>query len=301
MRVFLTGATGYIGRAVALAFRRAGHEVFGLCRSADKAAGLARQEVHPVLGDLGQPQSYASVAAACSVLVHTAADIPGGVVGPDRAALDVFLTAAKTGPRPKTLVYTSGVWVNGDTGSEPVDETTPLKPARLVAWRPAHEQLVLEAEGARGLVLRPGCVYGGPGGLTGNWFAQAQREKGVRVVGDGRNRWAMVHVEDLAEAYVRAAESDLAGEVLNVTDRSRSTVGEMAAAAGAAAGATGPPVYVPVEEAARKMGDLAEALALDQHVDSRKAVRRLGWQPRHGGFLDGVATYFEAWKAHQAS
>jgi hypothetical protein len=55
-----------------------------------------------------------------------------------------------------------------------------------------------------------------------------------------------------------------------------------------------------VEEAARKMGDLAEALALDQHVDSRKAVRRLGWQPRHGGFLDGVATYFEAWKAHQA-
>jgi hypothetical protein len=48
------------------------------------------------------------------------------------------------------------------------------------------------------------------------------------------------------------------------------------------------------------MGDFAEALTLDQHVDSRKAVRRLGWQPRHGGFLDGVVTYFEAWKAHQA-
>ena len=45
----------------------------------------------------------------------------------------------------------------------------------------------------------------------------------------------------------------------------------------------------------------AEALTLDQHVDSGKAVRRLGWQPRHGGFLDGVATYFEAWKAHQAT
>ncbi len=301
MRVFLTGATGYIGTAVALAFRRAGHEVWGLCRSADKMAALARQEIHPVLGDLGRPQSYAAVAADCSVLVHAAADIPGGMVGPDRAALDSFLAAAKTGPQPKTLVYTSGVWVNGNTGSQPADETTPLKPARVVAWRPAHEQLILQAAGARGLVLRPGCVYGRQGGLTGTWFAAAQRERVVRVIGDGRNRWAMVHLDDLAEAYVRAAESDLAGEVFNVTDRSRCTVGEMAAAAGGAAGLTAPLEQVPLEAAARKMGDLAEALTLDQHVDSRKAVRRLGWQPRHGGFLDGVATYFEAWKAHQAT
>ncbi|HKC11558.1 MAG TPA: NAD-dependent epimerase/dehydratase family protein [Vicinamibacteria bacterium] len=301
MRVFLTGATGYIGNAVAMAFRGAGHEVWGLCRSAEKMAALARQEIHPVAGDLGRPQSYAAAAAECSVLVHAAADLQAGMVGPDRATLDAFLAAARTGSQPKTLVYTSGVWVYGDTGAPPVDETTPLKPARAVAWRPAHEQLVLQAAGARGLVLRPGCVYGRQAGLTGNWFAGAHREKVVRVIGDGRNRWAMVHVDDLADAYVRAAESDLAGEVFNVTDRSRDTVGEMAAAAGAAAGITAPLEHVPLEAAARKMGDFAEALTLDQHVDSGKAVRRLGWQPRHGGFVDGVATYFEAWKAHQAT
>ena len=298
MRVFLTGATGYIGNAVAMAFRRAGHEVWGLCRSAEKMAALARQEIHPVPGDLGRPQSYAAVAAECSVLVHAAADVQAGMVGPDRAALDAFLAAARTGSQPKSLVYTSGVWVYGSTGARPVDETTPLKPARVVAWRPAHEQLVLQA--ARGLVLRPGCVYGRQGGMTGNWFAGAQREEVVRVIGDGRNRWTMVHVDDLADAYVRAAESDLAGEVFSATYRSCSRVGEMAAAACAAAGITAPLEYVPLEAAARKM-DFAEALTLDQHVDSGKAVRRLCWLPRHGGFLDGVATYFEAWKAHQAT
>jgi nucleoside-diphosphate-sugar epimerase len=301
MKVFLTGATGYVGNAVALALRRAGHEVFGLCRSADKATALARQEIHPVLGDLGRPASFAARAAESSVLVHAAADLKGGMVGPDRAALDVLLAAAKEGPQPKTLIYTSGVWVHGQTGSQPADETTPLKPARAVAWRPAHEQRVLEAKGVRGLVLRPGCVYGRQGGLTGSWFAEAERDKVVRVIGDGRNRWAMVHLDDLAELYVRAAESDLGGEVFHVTDRSRSRVVEMAAAAAGVAGITRPLEHVPLEEAARTMGDLAEALTLDQHVDSSKAVRRLGWQPRHGGFLDGVATYFEAWKAHQAS
>ena len=57
---------------------------------------------------------------------------------------------------------------------------------------------------------------------------------------------------------------------------------------------------MPAEEAGKAMGDFADCLALDQHVDGRKAVRLLGWQPRHGGFVDGVLEYFEAWKAHQA-
>jgi nucleoside-diphosphate-sugar epimerase len=149
----------------------------------------------------------------------------------------------------------------------------------MVAWRPEHERLVLENPGVRGLVVRPGCVYGLAGSLTGRWFESAESGE-AEVVGDGTNRWAMVHAHDLADAYVRLAESAYAGEIFNVTDRSRSTAGEM-------------------EEAAKTMGDLATSLALDQHVDSRKAVSRLGWQPRHGGFVDGVDTYYAAWKARQ--
>src|SRR6059058_3796117 len=214
MRVFVTGATGYVGFAVASALRRAGHDVYGLTRAAAKAPQLARQEIRPVIGDIGDPKSYADTAEDCSVLVH--------------AAFDALIEAGRRGSQPKTLIYTSGVWVHGDSGEKLVDETSPLDPIKLVAWRPAHEQLVLQAKGVRGLVMRLGCVYGGRGGLTGDWFAAAAAGKAPTVVGSGHNRWTMVHLDDLADAYVRAAESGRAGEVFDVTDRSRATVLEMA-------------------------------------------------------------------------
>ena len=109
----------------------------------------------------------------------------------------------------------------------------------------------------------------------------------------------MVHADDLADAYVRAAESGLTSEIFNVTDRSRFTALEMATAAARAAGFRGDVRPTPLEEARKTMGDFAEALALSQHVDARKTVRLLGWQPRHGGFLDDVDLYYHAWKASQ--
>ncbi len=298
MRVFLTGATGYIGWSVARALRRAGHEVHGLCRSDGRANAVARGELLPVVGDVTQPQDWIRAAESCSVLVHAAADPQNGAAA-DRAAIAALLDAAESGPGPKTLVYTSGVWVYGSTGRRAAEETDALAPLGLVSWRPAHERMVLEASHVKGLVLRPGCVYGGRGGLTGMWFAGALREETVRVVGDGTNRWAMVHADDLADAYVRAIESGIHGEVFNVVDRSRDTVGEMAGAAAQIAGRPGAVRHVTVAEASQSLGAFAEALAVDQHVDARKAVRRLGWQPRHGGFVDGIAGYFAAWAAHQ--
>src|SRR5213594_2853023 len=226
MRVFVTGATGYVGFAVATALRRAGHDVYGLTRGAAKASQLARQEIHPVQGDIGDPKSYADAAEECSVLVHAAFESSASAVAKDKSAIDALIEAGRRGARPKTLIFTSGAWVHGDTGDRMVDETTPLNPIKLVAWRPAHEQLVLEASGVRGLVIRAGCVYGGAGGLTAQWFA-----KPGAVVGEGRNRWTMVHLDDLACAYVRAAESGLGGEIFNVTDRSRFTVLELTTAA----------------------------------------------------------------------
>jgi nucleoside-diphosphate-sugar epimerase len=299
MRVFVTGATGYIGGAVAGALRRAGHDVRGLVRTAEKARQLRRHEIEPVIGDIARPGSYHEALDDCAVLVHTAADHAAGTVEPDRVAIDTLLASGARGAQPKTLIYTSGVWVYGDTGPRAADETTPVTPARKVDWRPAHERLVLNSPGVRGVVVRPGCVYGLAGGLTGMWFESAEREGSASVVGSGANRWAMVHVHDLADAYVRLAVAGLGGEVFNVTDRSRATVGEMADAAARAAGHPDPVRLVPVEEAAVTMGELADCLALDQHVDARKAVQRLGWHPRHGGFLDGVETYYAAWKARQ--
>ncbi len=300
MKVFITGATGYIGFNAALALRCAGHEVWGLARSGEKAVALSKNEIHSVLGEMQKPATYASIAEQCSVLIHAAVDYQAGVVAPDKLLIETFLNAAKRGAQPKAFIYTSGVWVNGNTGDQLVDETAPLNPKALVAWRPAHEQMVLQASGMRTIVLRPGCVYGKQGGLTGMWFNSAYNEKALRVIGDGHNRWAMVHVDDLADAYVRAVESNLSGEIFNIVDRSRASVREIARAVARVTNYSGEIHYMPVAEAAKTLGDFAECLALDQHLDGRKAVRLLGWQPKHGGLADGIESYFEAWRAAQA-
>ncbi len=136
MKVFITGATGYVGFNVASAFRRAGHEVWGLARSEEKARKLIQHEIHPVIGSMQKPESYLKTAEECSVLVHAASDMSGDMVDLDRRTIETFLRASKAGVRPKTVIYTSGVWVHGNTGDRLVDETSPLSPARLVAWRP---------------------------------------------------------------------------------------------------------------------------------------------------------------------
>jgi nucleoside-diphosphate-sugar epimerase len=299
MKVFITGATGYIGFNVAKAYRRAGHEVWGLTRSEEKARILCRHEIRPVVGSMQQTDGWEVPAKDCSVLIHAAVDYQTDPFALDKQTVEFLLSLARQGPRPKTLIYTSGVWVYGSTHGALVDETTPLNPPKMVARRPATEELVLSAGELRGLVIRPGCVYGYQGGLTGMWFAAAADEKALMAVGDGGNRWTMVHADDLADAYLRAGESGLSGEVFNVTDRSRWSVGEMLAAVARVSGYAGKITFIPVAEAAKTMGDFAECLALDQHADSRKAVRLLGWQPKHGGFVDGAETYFMSWRAAQ--
>ncbi len=299
MKVFLTGASGYVGFNVACALRRAGHKVYGLTRSEAQAARLRRHEICPVIGSMQKQDSFKNVAVQCAVLVHCAVDYQADTFMLDRTTVEALIGYGEYGAKPKTVIYTSGVWVYGDTHGRLVDETTPLAPARLVARWPATEELVIEAKHVRGIVIRPGCVYGKRGGLTGMWFSGVAKDKALRVIGDGRNRWAMVHVDDLADLYVRAAESGPRGEVFNAVDRSRTSVREMAEAVARAAGHEGEIKYVPTAEATKALGDLAECLALDQLVDGRKAERWLGWRPRHNGFLEEVETYFESWKAAQ--
>src|SRR5215208_4879196 len=94
MQVFLTGATGYIGSAVLETFLRAGHSMTALVREPQKAEDIARRGVHPVLGDLGKPESYAADAERADVIVHTALDSSSRRDEIDRQALDTFLGAA---------------------------------------------------------------------------------------------------------------------------------------------------------------------------------------------------------------
>lgn len=287
MKIFVTGATGYIGRAVAEAFRRRGHRVAGLTRSAAKAPGLEAREIEAVVGNMRDYRTWRSAAKDADVLVHCAVEY-----GAEYQALDLATVEAFLALRAKTL-YTSGVWQYGPCGNKPVSETYEGKP--LLPWRSEHEDLVMKA---KGVVVRPGCVYGGSGGLTGLWFQGALEKKAAPVIGDGTNRWAMIHLDDLAELYVRAAESAPKGELFNATDGTRVKTAEMAAAASRAAGAGGKIKNLTLAEAENLYGGLAHGLALDQLVDSSKAVKLLAWKPRFNGFIDHADRCFAAWKAH---
>jgi nucleoside-diphosphate-sugar epimerase len=301
VKVFVTGATGYVGLSVASAFRRAGHEVLGLVRSRERARRLEKLEILPVLGSLNDPGSFISSAASCSLTVHAAMDYEAAdTYGLDRATVEALIASTDPYGDEKTLVYTSGTWVYGDTGGRIANEATPTAPVKRMAVRPTIERLVLDSRLVRGVVLRPGNVYGGSGGMTGEWF-EAGRAASLSVVGSGRQRWAMVHVDDLADGYVKAGETGLAGEIFNLADGSEATVSQMASAAARAAGFSGDIRWISVEEASRTMGNFAECLAIDQRIDSGKAARLLGWTPKHRSFLEEVETCLASWKAAQES
>jgi nucleoside-diphosphate-sugar epimerase len=301
MRLFITGAAGYIGFDVATTFRRAGYTVWGLTRSQERAFLLACNEINPVIGSLQEPDSFQAIAAESEVIVHAATDYQADSAVVDTATVKTLLDAARSSPTPRTFIYTSGVWVYGDTNGRSVTEQVPPAPAQAVAWRPAVEQMVLNAKGVQGIVIRPGVVYGKGGGLTGLWFQSVSNGGVLQVVGDGYNHWAMVHVDDLAQGCLRAAQSNTSGQVFNLVDPSRATVMELAGAAAQAVGTIRQLEFIPVDKAAQEMGAMAAALALDQVVDATKARRLLDWQPKHKGFIAEADVYFRAWQANQQS
>ena len=275
MRVFLTGATGYIGNAVALALRQRGHEVAALVRPESDSTQLREAGVFIVAGDLDGLPQLAKTLSAYDALVHTAfaSQEP---VAKDRIAVDT-LSAQKN-----FFVFTSGVWVLGNSKGKTLDEKTPVNPLGLVAWRPAHEKIALDSGGA---VIRPGCVYGGSQSMFADWFAAADQKQAITIAGDGKNRWALVDRGDLADCYVRIIEQRKPG-VFHAVDDSHSSLDECAKA-------IAPSGKI---EHVTASGFMAEALTVDQIVSSEATRRALGWLPRRT-FVNSINEQWREWRA----
>src|SRR5260370_15429416 len=182
LNIFLTGATGYIGGAIAEALLARGHRVTGLVRSDDAASKLSAKGVVPHRGDLASPASLADVTRSSDGVIHAGTTSDGRL---DREAVRAMLEAL--GGSGKPFVYTSGVWVLGDTGGAVADESAPLKPAALVAWRPGVEAMVLESarHGVRAVVIRPAIVYGRARGIPADFVKSARETRAARLVGSG--------------------------------------------------------------------------------------------------------------------
>jgi nucleoside-diphosphate-sugar epimerase len=298
MHVFLTGATGYLGSAVLDALLRGGQQVTAMVRDPEKAERLTERGVTAVLGEMGLVRTYAEKAAACDVVVHTAAESSPRRVEKDRLAIDTLIGALKrrSSGAPRAFIYTSGVWVLGNT-SRPAAEEASLSPAATSAWRVPHEEVVLAAagDGLRTVVVRPGIVYGGSTGIVSDLIKDGLNGL-IRVIGPGTNRWSCVYDRDLADLYLRLAESPDASGVFHANDEADERVADIAEAIAAQVPMRPDVRYVPIVEARKKLGDYADALALDQRMRSPRA-RQLGWSPALSSISTNMPRLLEEFRA----
>jgi nucleoside-diphosphate-sugar epimerase len=290
MRVLVTGATGYIGGTVCHFLKAAGHQAIGFVRTNSGQEALQRLGFEVSPGDLGDPRSLRAATEGVDAVIHTAMQLDAQAGDLDRQAVETLLAALAGSDR--TFLYTSGVWVMGDTKGRMLGEVSVLAPPLLVAWRPAVEEMVLHAADSRvrGMVVRPGMVYGRQGGILASFFQNARGQGAVRIVGSGENHWSTVHVEDLAQLYVHMVENPCGGELFLATGGMPQPVKKVALAVAKACGVEGRVESVALEQARAEMGPVADCLAMDQKAGSTKAARFFGWSVRKPSIFEEIFT-----------
>jgi nucleoside-diphosphate-sugar epimerase len=287
MRIFVTGASGFVGSAVVQELVGAGHRVLGLARS-DASAGaivVAGAEVHR--GTVEDLDSLRRGAAACDAVIHTAfihdftkfkenCEI-------DRRAIEALGDALKGSDR--RLVITSGTGAIGAGRSATEEDRQPSGPKAVPRVASEEAADAVAARGARVSTVRlPPTVHGdGDHGFVPMLIGIA-RQKGVAAyVGEGSNRWAAVHRLDAANLYRLVVEKGVTGARYH-------GVGEEGVAFREIAGVIGRKLSVPVvgkspDEAATHFGFLAHFAAGDLRASSARTQEQLGWRARQIGLL----------------
>jgi nucleoside-diphosphate-sugar epimerase len=278
------------------ALLKAGHQVTAVARDPEKVRRLAARGATGILAEIGTPDRYLDAVSHADVVIHAAYESSQRGVELDRRFLDLVLPAMVSGGRTRALIYTSGVWVLGETTGT-ADESAPLRPAALVAWRPGHERMVLDAatDRLRTLVVRPGIVYGGSQGIVSDLLKNALNGL-VRVIGPGTNHWPCIYDRDLGDLYVRLTQGVDARGIFHANDEGDERVADIVDAIAGHLLQRPDIRFVPMEEARAKLGAYADALALDQIVRSPRA-RALGWVPTLRSICGNVARLFEEFRS----
>lgn len=293
MKLFVTGASGYIGGSVAALLVARGHNVRGLVRDRAKAELLLAHGIQPVHGSLEDEELIAREANAADAVVNTAdADhLP---------SLRAMLGAMQgTG---KTLIHTSGSSLVGDdargnrTAEAIFDEDTPLVVAEGKQARHALNATVqaAAARGVRTVIICPALIYGEGRGLHREsiqipFLVQEARRQGVvRVIGQGLNRWSTVHIDDLVDLYVLALEKAPPGAFYFAENGEASFAG-IGEAIAARLG-LGNIASIDADEAARMWGPARAYFTYgsNSRVRAARARRELGWTPRHESALTWI-------------
>src|ERR1043165_2646946 len=215
MKVFITGATGYIGGSVATRLIARGDQVIGLARSPEAAEALRRRGIEPVAGDLTAYTPVVEAARRADAVINAANSDNPFVV---HALLDGLKGSGKA------LIQTSGSSVvgtydNGEPSERILDEDTPFTPEAEKAGRVAIDHSVLGAKGIRGVVIRPTLIYGRGIGVAATSIQlpkliELAKKQGVPGhVGPGLNVWSNVHIADVVDLFLLALDKAEAGSL----------------------------------------------------------------------------------------
>jgi nucleoside-diphosphate-sugar epimerase len=317
VNVLVFGATGYIGEALCQSLVTSGnHRVYGLARSASKAAQLARGEVIPILGSLGENSGL--LRAIETYHINVIIDVSSAkdeisfflqaLVESEQKRLAAAKAAGIRTPK-LGFIYASGTWVHGSSNS-PVNDLTPVglpnspdQPPTLVSWRPVFERQVLAAsEVLDTMVMRPALVYGRSCDIWSTFFqvlfnAASSGPSTVSVGLDPESIPALVHVDDVASAIHAAVDKLplISGTgVYPVFDlmTSQESMRDIMVAAAREFGFKGEVVL------SGTGGDLfADAMSVTGNLDSGRAKQLLGWLPKRVGFVGDMDRIAGAWVA----
>jgi len=287
--VFILGATGFIGGGAARAFVAQGYNVTAIARSEEKAKSLRRLEITPIVAQAQDVKAWENAALSADIIVEALADYQDhNTATVVQKALVEILSKHKN----KIVIITSGVWIYGAT-THPVDENSPVNPVDIAKGRPAWEKPYLDA-GA--IIFRPGVLYGYQGSLTAPLFSQIKQGK-AEFPGHANQDpyWTTIHLDDLADAYVRAAQrgASLRGQVINLTSQIENVRDAVHAIANVA-NFKGEIKFIEPKD------PFSIALALSQkHISNSKAKLVLGWSPKQPSFISGVERYYRTWESFQ--
>ncbi len=284
MRVFVTGASGFVGSKVLAELRAAGHSVLGLARSDASAAAIhaAGAEVHR--GDLTRPDTLRSGATQADAVIHLAFDHDFSKFADNCAnehrAIDA-LGDALAGTQ-KLLIVTSGTGLATAVG-RPITEDDGPRSAGGFPRSPERAADTVAQRGVRVAIVRLPQVHDTRRAGVVSFMIEVARQKGfVAYVGEGANHWSAAHVDDVARLYRLALEKDRAARY--------HAVGEEGVRVRALAEVVGKGLRLPVRsitlgEAPAYFGWMAALAAEDLRASSDKTRAALGWQPNGPGLI----------------